>query len=999
MRNFTSLFFLILCLGWATTSFGQTVIASQDFNALAPVTTGFAEQVANNGTLTNAATQNNGGGGLNFSTNWQDTRAIGTGPSTNGIETDFIGINSFAGSGAPDVGPGGTPVAAGVEQNFQFNDCDGRCGVEFEVIDLSGFSNRAFSFKYWIRDTGYEDQDALRAILWDGSNLEGLITLPVDDLEANASADDGTDNWQMFMVDLEPIFAGGFDASNLMLTIQGDLSANDESIFIDDVKFTADNAPSGCTELFISEYVEGGGFSKCIEIYNPTESTIDLAAEGYSIFVSFNGGSSTSNFALTGSIASGDVYVFCDDGSDAALLAESDQETTSSLWSGDDAIALRKNGENVDVIGQIGFDPGTQWGSGFTSTRDNTLRRKAGINSGDPDGSDVFDPSVEWDGLANNTFDGIGSHTFDGCDGGVDPPEPTCNLVINEVDYDQPVSDDKEFIELYNPCEEAISLNGYTVRLINGSNNTTYRTIILPNVSLAPGEYFVICSDGSSVENCDFNVAGVFTNLIQNGSPDAIALFEGIALADALSYEGDVAGSVEGSGSTGDSGSLFGTSLSRNPNGADTDNNNNDFKLRCSTPGAANETSGDVSACIPCQILDIELSEFTFCDDQGTGTNSDDVILADVTVTYEAAPSSGKLKLSGSGTAEVDVDVIGARSYTFIDVEFPSGGAAISLTATFDSANEPCTLSESDLGNTPDPCSLPLGWEVGGIGNTDECDVDYDFDNELWQISTDAASSDKRFDEFCFVYERLCGDGEIIARVNSIFGAPGIAGVTMRAGRARIGRFASMLTDLSPIVRGRFRSWFFGSYIDRPATRPGHTWVRLVRQGYNFIGYSSSDGVNWEFVYSRPIRMPDCLDVGILAHTTNGGGVTNAVFSDVELISGSSTAIVQYTDPNALNTLNGTSNNNEFGQLDMAVWPNPAVDKLEIGFSQPIEDVAATYAITDINGKLIAGDRVGEGTFNLEVDLDALNLSQGVYFISVKTGSEVITKRFIKAGR
>jgi hypothetical protein len=40
---------------------------------------------------------------------------------------------------------------------------------------------------------------------------------------------------------------------------------------------------------------------------------------------------------------------------------------------------LREGTTIVDVIGQIGFDPGTEWGSGLVSTADNTLRRKTAV--------------------------------------------------------------------------------------------------------------------------------------------------------------------------------------------------------------------------------------------------------------------------------------------------------------------------------------------------------------------------------------------------------------------------------------------------------------------------------------------------------------------------------------------------------------------------------------------------------------------------------------------
>ena len=46
----------------------------------------------------------------------------------------------------------------------------------------------------------------------------------------------------------------------------------------------------------------------------------------------------------------------------------------------------------VDSIGQVGVDPVTEWGTGLTSTVDNTLRRDADVR-GRPNPSDAFDPA------------------------------------------------------------------------------------------------------------------------------------------------------------------------------------------------------------------------------------------------------------------------------------------------------------------------------------------------------------------------------------------------------------------------------------------------------------------------------------------------------------------------------------------------------------------------------------------------------------------------------
>ena len=69
--------------------------------------------------------------------------------------------------------------------------------------------------------------------------------------------------------------------------------------------------PAPCSNLFISEYVEGSSFNKAIEIYNPTSGDIDLSK--FKIWTSFNGGGNATSVYLTGTLASGSVYVVAND--------------------------------------------------------------------------------------------------------------------------------------------------------------------------------------------------------------------------------------------------------------------------------------------------------------------------------------------------------------------------------------------------------------------------------------------------------------------------------------------------------------------------------------------------------------------------------------------------------------------------------------------------------------------------------------------------------------
>ena len=170
-----------------------------------------------------------------------------------------------------------------------------------------------------------------------------------------------------------------------------------------------------------------------------------------------------------------------------------------------------------------------------------------------------------------------------------EPPGPA--LVINEIDYDQPSTDTAEFIEILNNGVSPVDLAGWSLALINGNGGTLYATIDLAGGVLAGGDYLVVCANAATVANCDID-ASPDTNLIQNGAPDAVALLLDGVVMDAVSYEGDtVAPYTEGSGAGLDD-STDG-SISRCPDGVDTDQNNLDLEfVAVSTPGDENSCNG-----------------------------------------------------------------------------------------------------------------------------------------------------------------------------------------------------------------------------------------------------------------------------------------------------------------------------------------------------------------------------------------------------------------------
>ena len=264
------------------------------------------------------------------------------------------------------------------------------------------------------------------------------------------------------------------------------------------------------TELFISEYVEGSSLNKAVEIYNGTGAAVDLGLGDYKLEIYFNGSSSAGTTVdLTGVVADGDVFVVADDGADAAILAQTDQTSTSSFFNGDDAVVLRKGAAIIDSLGQVGFDPGSEWGSGLVSTQDNTIRRKNSICAGDPVENDAFDPATEWDGFASNTFDGLGLHSAT-CNG--EPPAAGQPLLLTELVVTPTAG---EFIEIYNPGASSVELSSYYLtdatfaaggvfyyNIVTGANAggggfSDFHARFPAGAAIAPGEYQTISLPGS----------------------------------------------------------------------------------------------------------------------------------------------------------------------------------------------------------------------------------------------------------------------------------------------------------------------------------------------------------------------------------------------------------------------------------------------------------------------------------------------------------------------
>ena len=180
-----------------------------------------------------------------------------------------------------------------------------------------------------------------------------------------------------------------------------------------------------------------------------------------------------STLSLSGTLASGEVYVFCNGSSDGTILAQCDEVWTQANFNGDDAIGLAKDGVLIDAVGQDGSDPGSAFDVCDGDTKDNTIVRNCDITQGNPDWAvSSASETCEWTVYSNNTWDYLGSHELcvevDPCGDGV-----SCTLFC-ELGFmlDEDGCEICECVQIYG-CTESGACN-YDSTATSDDSSCTY---------------------------------------------------------------------------------------------------------------------------------------------------------------------------------------------------------------------------------------------------------------------------------------------------------------------------------------------------------------------------------------------------------------------------------------------------------------------------------------------------------------------------------------------
>ncbi len=290
------------------------------------------------------------------------------------------------------------------------------------------------------------------------------------------------------------------------------------------------SAMAQCSDIFISEYVEGTNNNKALELYNPTNHAIALN-NNYRMVRYNNGTTAAAGEANPQAMISlgthvmqpYTTWVIVIDRRDATqtsgtnivvdpgLIAIADTFLCSDYnvsytmnFNGNDAVSLQKTTDGgstwnyIDIFGMMGdaamvssaswSDQAPYDGSvGTWWTLNHTLIRKSTVTGGvTVNPSPEFIVTAEYDSLPVNTWTNLHIHTC------------VCNTGINEIDnsvtisiYPNPSNSDFTTISANEPIEMVEVYNVLGEMVMNKRSSNISNKMIIENRSLIKGVYFV----------------------------------------------------------------------------------------------------------------------------------------------------------------------------------------------------------------------------------------------------------------------------------------------------------------------------------------------------------------------------------------------------------------------------------------------------------------------------------------------------------------------------
>ena len=258
-------------------------------------------------------------------------------------------------------------------------------------------------------------------------------------------------------------------------------------------------------------------------------------------------------------------------------------------------------------------------------------------------------------------------------------------------------------------------------------------------------------------------------------------------------------------------------------------------------------------------------------------------------------------------------------------------------------ATERCDGADNDCNALVDDVAFATaGWtaaNIGGAGIQGQANPTcVEGTAEIWTLEASRVSA-APFDQQHLLSQQLCGDGILSCRIDGITGA-GWAGISMRDGLQTGARRVSMKTQLGQVIRREIRSVNNGFVSSLNYARPGHQWLRLIREGNTFTGLTSADGMEWIFAFAVSLQLSDCIAAGLFVESGQVNTVVTAAFAQVMLSTGAQWQPV---------TGGRSTTDTEGYEID--IWPNPGQAQIELLLPPSLVGGVQKISILDMLGR------------------------------------------------
>lgn len=223
------------------------------------------------------------------------------------------------------------------------------------------------------------------------------------------------------------------------------------------------------------------------------------------------------------------------------------------------------------------------------------------------------------------------------------------------------------------------------------------------------------------------------------------------------------------------------------------------------------------------------------------------------------------------------------------------GGATIGTTvylpggATWKGDSATAVDEKYDTTGTPTAGPVPSPWtaqDIGSVGIAGE----EQYDNGVFTIRAAGANIYNSADSFRFVYQPLTGDGQIVARIDSLgfTSRNAKAGIMIRETLAANSRHVVLDSQPDDTVEFMSRA-STGAAVTKLIGAAGAEpiWLKLVRVGSTITAFTAADGGTWTPTGSTSVALPVTVYAGLAVSSHLTTKMTSATIDHVAVLSAS----------------------------------------------------------------------------------------------------------------